>query len=161
MKKKPRAAAPRAEEDPPTVQAVRDAADALFRAAVECCHQHDRVARIVRQSDLDDELKEAQKVCEACADSLRKLTRNYEAASASVRPTGADERWWRCANALWLASKEYLSRHRGCDAASRDLKNHDSGRLSELHAEYELEASSLLALRHAAEAYGRDRRIAA
>lgn len=161
MKKKSRRPAQTPPEALPTVQAVRDAADALFRAATECCRQHDRVARIVGTSDLEPELAEVQKLCEQCDESLGALTGVYEEASASVHPTGSDERWWRCANTLWLASKEYLSRHRGCDAATRQLKNHGPDRLGELHTEYELEASALLGLRHAADAYRRDRPIAA
>jgi hypothetical protein len=161
MKKHAPARPAASKSTPPDVQAVRDAADALYRAAVECCHQHDRVSRIVGKSDLEEELVEAQKVCETCNASLGKLTRHYEAASASVHPSGTDEQWWRCANALWLASKEYLRRHRGCDAASRQLKSHGREDLGALHTEYELEASSLLALRHAADAYQRGRPIAA
>ena len=154
-----RAASPR--PAPPDVHAVRDAADALYRASVECCHQHDRLSRIVGKSELEEELVEAQKVCEMCNESLSKLTQHYETASASVHPSGADEQWWRCANALWLASKEYLRRHRGCDAASRQFKTHGREDFGALHTEYELEASALLALRHAADAYKRGRPIAA
>ena len=161
MKKKSPRASESDSEAAPTVPMVRDVADALYRAAIECCHQHDRVARIVGSSQVDEEMVEAQKVCEACSESLRALTAKYETVSASVHPTGSDERWWHCANGLWLASKEYLRRHQGCDAATRQLKNHGPDRLGELHTEYELEASSLLALRHAAEAYKRDRAIAA
>lgn len=159
MKKDSTVTAPR--DTPLSVAAVREAADALFRAATECCHQHDRVSRIVGQSDLEKELVEVQKMCETCSDSLSKLTKHYEETSASVHPTGADEQWWRRANALWLASKEYLRRHRGCDAASRQLKNHGPEQLEALHTEYELEASALLALQQAADAYKRGRPIAA
>ena len=42
--------------------------------------------------------------------------------AGDVRPEGDDEEWWRRANALWLASKEYLRRHGGCDAASRSSR---------------------------------------
>jgi hypothetical protein len=146
---------------PSNVEAVREAADALYRAAIECCHQHDRVSRIVGKSELETELSEAQKMCETCGDSLRRLTKHYEETSAAVHPTGVDERWWRCANALWLASKEYLRRHRGCDDASRQFKSHGPAQLGNLHTEYELEASALLALQQAADAYKRDRPIAA
>lgn len=156
------ASGPATTRDAPTaVRAVRDAADALFRAATECCHQHERVSRIVGKSDLDAELAEIQKMCELCSDSLSRLTGHYGEISADVHPSGDDEAWWRRANALWLASKEYLRRHRGCDAASRQLKNHGPQRLGALHAEYELEASALLALQQAADAYKRGRPIAA
>jgi hypothetical protein len=161
MKKSASATATIARGGPTEVQAVRDAADALFRAATECCRQHDRMSRIVGKSELEEELTEVQKMCETCSESLSRLTKHYQDASASVHPTGTDERWWRSANSLWLASKEYLSRHRGCDTASRQLKNHGPERLGALHTEYELEASALLALQHAADAYKRDRPIAA
>ncbi len=143
------------------VQAVRDAADGLFRAAVECCHQHDRIARISEKSDSEEEMTGAQKLCEACHDALRALTTTYGEATAVVHPKGTDEDWWHRANALWLASREYLARSGGCDTSSRDLKDHGPERLNGLHTEYELEASALLALKHAADAYKRSRPAAA
>lgn len=158
--KKPRAAASK-EAPKPTIEAVREAADALFRAANECCHQHDRASRIVEKSAVEEELASAHRMCEICDDALRELTAAYEESTASVAPTGPDEGWWRHANELWLASKQYLRRHSGCDAATKQLKNHGPEQFGELQTEYELEASALLALRHAAEAYQRDRPIAA
>jgi hypothetical protein len=143
------------------VHSVRDAADALYRAAVECCHQHDRVARIVGKSDVDEEVDGAQRLCEACHDSLRELVSTYEEVAAHVHPTGTDQGWWHRANALWLASREYLRRNGGCDSSSKNFREHGPERLNGLHAEYELEASALLALKHAAEAYQRDRPAAA
>jgi hypothetical protein len=139
------------------VEIVRDSADALFRAAIECCYQADRLSRLSGKSSIDLEQDAASQQCEACNDTLRKLTEAYEKASAAVKPTGDDETWWHHANGLWLASREFLRRHRGCDAASRELKDHGPDRLSELQKEYELEASAVLALRHAAEAYRQDR----
>lgn len=139
------------------VETVRDSADALFRAAVECCHQADRMSRLSGKSAIDFEQDAAARQCEACNDTLRRLTEAYEQAAADVKPTGADEQWWHRANALWLASREFLRRHRGCDASSRELKQHGRDRLNELQTEYELEASALLALQHAAEAYRQDR----
>ena len=143
------------------VLVVRDAADALFRAAAECCHQHDRVSRVHAKSAVAEEVKAAERACEECDDVLRELASAYEQTAASIVPTGDDEAWWHRANALWLASREYLRRNGGCDTESKNLKNHSPGRLSELHTEYELEASALLALKHAAEAYERERPSAA
>jgi hypothetical protein len=155
MPKTRRAAAP----EPPKsqVQSVRDAADAMFRAARECCHQHDRVSRVHEKSDVEAELEAAQRACEHCDDVLRTLSDAYERTAAAVHPTGDDEGWWHRANALWLASREYLRRNGRCDTQSRALQDHSPERLNELHTEYELEASALLALRHAAEAYQRSR----
>lgn len=143
------------------VQSVRDAADAMFRAATECCHQHDRVSRVHKKSTVQDEVDAAQLACERCDDVLRTLSTAYEQTAADVHPTGADEGWWHRANALWLASKEYLRCNGGCNAAGRETEEHGPDRLDELHVEYELEASALLGLRHAAEAYQRDRPTAA
>lgn len=139
------------------VQEVRDAADALFRAAVECCHQHDRGSRVHAKSAVPEEVEAAQKACEHCDEVLRMLSTAYEQTAADVHPTGDDEGWWHRANGLWLASKEYLRRNGGCDAASQEFKEHGPEDLDALHMEYELEASALLALRHAAGAYKQDR----
>jgi hypothetical protein len=142
-------------------QLVRDSADALFRAAVECCHQHDRVSRVHEKSAVEEELQAAQQACEHCDEVLRTLLNAYELSSADVHPTGADEEWWHSANSLWLASREYLRRNLGCDDASKEFKEHGPDRLGALHTEYELEASALLALRHAAEVYKGNRPTAA
>ena len=139
------------------VETVRDCADALFRAAVECCHQADRISRLTAKSAIEEEQEAATELCEACNATLQRLTAAYEKASADVKPTGPDGQWWHHANELWLASREYLRRHRGCDVSSRELKQHGRDRLNELQTEYELEASALLALRNAAAAYRQDR----
>jgi hypothetical protein len=143
------------------VQMVRDAADALFRAATECCHQHDRVSRVHAKSDSTDELEAGQQACTHCDDVLRTMTTAYEKAAADVKPTGEDEKWWRNANGMWLASREYLRRSGGSEEANKKLKEHGPDQLEALQTEYELEASALLALRHAAEAYKRERPTAA
>jgi hypothetical protein len=140
---------------------VREAADALFRAAAECCHQHDRASRVHLKASLESEVDAAQRACEGCDGTLRDLVKVYERTAQSVVPSGTDEGWWHRANALWLASREYLRRHGGCDSSSKDLKDHSPERLNALHTEYELEASALLALRHAADAYKRLRPSAA
>jgi hypothetical protein len=140
---------------------VRDAADSLFRAAAECCHQHDRASRVHAKAALEEEVQAAQRACSECDERLGERAAAYEQTAASVVPTGKDQGWWHRANALWLASREYLRRNGGCERETRNLKDHSPERLSELHTEYELEASALLALKHAAEAYKRDRPSAA
>ncbi|HMC54357.1 MAG TPA: hypothetical protein VKH19_04240 [Gemmatimonadaceae bacterium] len=139
------------------VHVTRDAADSMCRAASECCHQHDRVARILANSTNDDELDSAQEACAQSTLSLIQLSKAYETTAAVVRPDGADEEWWHRANALWMSSREYVRRNNCGNAASREFKHHDRERLGALHAEYELEASSLLALRQAADAYRQSR----
>jgi len=150
--------APLAEDSPKSpVDQVRDTADALYRAAVECGHQHERMSQLLAKSAIEEEITTAQQVCAMCVESLRALVDSYQQVSADVHPAGADEQWWKRANALWLASREYVRRHQGCDASTRQLKQHDRERLEALHTDYELEASALLALRHAADAYRQDR----
>lgn len=158
-KSRPAAASTREQKTP--VQLARDAADSMARAASECCRQHDRVSRVHGKSEQDAELEAAQKSCDHCDETLASLSSAYHEAAASVQPTGDDEQWWHKANALWLASREYLRRHSFTDRASRDLKSHDQSQLEKLQTEFELEASALLGLRHAADAYLKDRPTAA
>ena len=132
---------------------MRARADALYRAAVECCRQHDRSAKLFNSSDPELEHKHADALCAMCDGSLAELSAAYETATAHVHPPDADA-WWHKANALWHASREYQRRHAGCDALSKRLTTkHSPDQLAAMQMEYELEASSLLALRHAADAY--------
>ena len=73
--------------------------------------------------------------------------------AAAEPESHGDEAWWHRANGLWHAAREYARRHQGCDDASRKLRNHSPEALGELAMEYDLEASAVLALRHAAQAY--------
>ena len=146
--------------DPLTL--VRSRADALYRAAVECCRQHDRAAKLHQGSaepekEHDLEQEHADALCAMCDGSLSEMSEAYERAAADVHPE-RDEAWWHKANGLWHASREYARRHAGCDALSRKVSSrHSPDQLGAMQMEYELEASSLLALRHAAEAYRRTR----
>lgn len=136
---------------------VRARADALYRAAVECCRQHDRSARLHGSSDPELEHKHLDALCAMCDGSLAELAAAYAQAAAHVHPVD-DEAWWHKANALWHSSREYERRHAGCDALSKRLSSrHSPEQLGTMQMEYELEASALLALRHAAEAYRKTR----
>lgn len=136
---------------------VRARADALYRAAIECCRQHDRAAKLFGSSDPELEHKHADALCAMCDGSLAELSQAYESAAARVQ-LGKEVDWWHKANALWHASREYARRHAGCDALSKRLASkHSSEQLAAMQMEYELEASALLALRHAAEAYRKTR----
>jgi hypothetical protein len=150
------APAPDAPTDP--LALVRTRADALYRAAVECCRQHDRAARLHQGSDEPElEHRHADALCAMCDGSLSEMSEAYETAAANVHPD-RDEAWWHKANSLWHASREYARRHASGDALSRKLSaKHDPKQLSAMQMEYELEASALLALRHAAEAYRKTR----
>ena len=139
------------------VAVVRARADALYRAAVECCRQHDRAAKLFGSSEPELEHKHADALCAMCDGSLAELSEEYQAAAAHVQ-LPKDLEWWHKANSLWHASREYARRHAGCDALSKRLSSrHSPDQLATMQMEYELEASALLALRHAAEAYRKTR----
>lgn len=132
---------------------ARARADALYRGAVECCRQHDRAARISNADEPEIEHKHADALCAMCDGGVEELAAAYHAAAVDLHPDG-DEAWWHKANALWHASREYARRHAGCDALARRMSvKHNSDKLGAMQMEYELEASALLALRHAADAY--------
>lgn len=136
---------------------VRGRADALYRAAVECCRQHDRSARLSTVEDPELEHQHLDAICRMCDQSLHEMADAYTKAAGDVHPD-RDEAWWHRANALWHASREYTRRHAGCDDISKKVSaKHNAGQLGAMQLEYELEASSLLALRHAAEAYRKTR----
>jgi hypothetical protein len=151
-----RSAAPEASPADP-VATLRSRADALYRAAIECCRQHDRAAKLFGNSDPELEHKHADALCAMCDGSLAELSQAYESAAAQLQ-FGKEVEWWHKANALWHASREYARRHAGCDALSKRLSSkHSPEQLATMQMEYELEASALLALRHAAEAYRKTR----
>jgi len=136
---------------------VRTRADALHRAAIECCRQHDRAAKLFGSSDPELEHKHVDAMCTMCDGSLAELAAAYEKAAAAVSPS-KDEPWWHKANALWHASREYARRHAGCEAIGKRVSSkHSANELGTMQMEYELEASALLALRHAADAYDKVR----
>jgi hypothetical protein len=135
------------------LDAARVAADAMLRAALECCHQHDRYARLVARPALESEHHAADESCSVVSNALAQVAEAYGEYAKDVRPTdGADEDWWHRANALWHASREFL-RRQTCGERSARLGKHDPDALADLLVQYDLEASALLALRQAAEGY--------
>lgn len=138
-------------QDP--IEAIRSRADALYRAAVECCRQHERSAKRSGAEEPELEHKHLDDMCRMCDGSLVEIADEYTMAAANLHPEG-DAAWWHRANALWHASREYARRHAGCDALSKRVSGkHSAQNFTTMQMEYELEASSLLALRHAADAY--------
>lgn len=134
------------------------AADALYRAADEASRQHERVARLIDKHCADDELQDAAQICDLCYRQLAVRTSGYEATAASGKGKGStDEATWHAANTLWHASREYARRQHSCDAVHAKMSRHSSGQLGQLTMEYELEASALLALRHALAAFHKAR----
>lgn len=125
-------------------------ADALARAASESCRQHERLDAVMRNGNPEVELEGIATVAEACDAHVRTLVAAFERAAPGAF---GDEAQRRAASALWLASRDFVRRHDGCDLAERELKRHSAQKLTELHAEFELQASALLALRQAVTAY--------
>ncbi len=137
--------------------AVRARADALYRGAIECCRQHDRAAKISGDEEPELEHRHLDALCAMCDVSLAELSAEYTEAAANVHPD-RDEPWWHKANALWHASREFARRHAASDASVKGVASkHSADHLTSMQMEYELEASSLLALRHAADAYEKSR----
>lgn len=137
----------------PTAQpTICDKADTLFRSAAECCRQHHRYARLVSMSTHETEQQAALRLVLASDEQLKEAADAYESSCMQVNGERQDE-WWRKANNLWHACREYARRHSLSDSSSGEFRAHDATKLAALGVEYELEASALLALQHAVEAY--------
>jgi hypothetical protein len=140
---------------------ARVKADAMARAALECCHQHDRYARLVSQPALEAEHRAADEMCVVVTNALIQMAESYGESAKALRPNGsADEEWWHRANALWHASREYGRRQTCCERQSRrsnEARRHRPDELGDLVLQYDLEASAVLALRQAADAYRKTR----
>ena len=134
------------------VNPLTGAADALFRAAIEACRQHERVAKCSARGGADDELKEMAELCEAGHRHLASRVGAWEKAAADGRGK-TDDAFWHSANALWHAAREYERRHHSCDALTTKVSRRSTDQLGALALEYELEASALLALTHAVAGY--------
>ncbi len=132
--------------------ALLSSADALLRTALEACRQHERVSRLLQKHCGDLELSDAVAMCEIAAAHLEHRMSEYEVAAATGR-SACDETVWHAVNTLWHASREYHRRRLSGDAASLKLGKHTPGTMGELHLEYELAASSVLAVRQAIATY--------
>jgi hypothetical protein len=143
--------APRAST--PSAHPVKDAGDALHRAAQECCHQHERIGALIKLEADDQEFAAAWEMADLAEAQLVARTAAYEEIAAAGR--GAEpEDWWHRANALWMACREYARRYAAsADAASR-RKRHTAAEFSEIAVEYELEVSARMAVKQALKAYG-------
>ena len=115
----------------------------MFRAAMECMRQRERYIRLVASGAHDLEQLAALRVAAVCDDILNETMESYEKLSADSSPS--DDEWRRQANALWHACREYRRRQQ-----LRDDEKTRAGRgpkLQKLALEYDLEASTLLALK--------------
>jgi hypothetical protein len=137
-----------AEPTPRPAESACAAADALLRAAVECARQHDRLGRCLEAACSDDEFTHLVELSALTDAHLDAMTTAYED-SANAAPEAKDEAWWKAANAMWLASREYCRRTAGTNRVQRLAGKHSKEKLSELTMEYELERSALMALKQA------------
>ena len=131
---------------------ICEKADLLFRSAAECCRQHRRYARLIEMETSEIEQTAALRLVAASDESLSEAATAYETSCMKMNGERGDD-WWHRANNLWQACREYARRHSLSDRASGEFRAHNATKLASLGVEYELEASSLLALQHAVEAY--------
>lgn len=137
----------------PSAHPVRDAGDALHRAAQECCHQHERIGALIELGADDQEFESAWDMADLAEQQLGLRTAHYEEMAAAGR--GAEpEDWWHRANALWMACREYSRRYSASAVAASRRKRHTEKELQEIAVEYELEVSARLAVKQAMKAYG-------
>jgi len=131
---------------------ICDKADALFRSAAECCRQHRRYARLIEMNTDESEQRAALRLVASSDEQLTESAQAYESSCMKMNGERGDD-WWHRANNLWHACREYARRHSMSDRASGEFRAHDANKLNSLNVEYELEASALLALQHAVDAY--------
>jgi hypothetical protein len=145
------------EPSPREVNAFYQSADALCRCAMECCRQHERFAHLVKLGAGAAEQRAARTLVTLCDDALADLAAAYERTADRSHPDNANA-CWHAANGLWLASREFARRSRTSARAARALvEKGDRTQFSELALDYDLEASALLLLKQATEAYRRAR----
>ncbi len=130
---------------------VLPCSDALARTALETCRQHERLSRLMLLEVSFDELRAAHAMVETIDLALEESVAEFEKKSSKSGVTGNSE-LRAAANTMWLAARQYLRRHSMAERASRQIHRGDDS-LGALHLEYQLEASSLLALRQATSAY--------
>jgi hypothetical protein len=128
-----------------------EVADAMARAAVESCRQHERLHAVMEHGCPEIELNGVAAVCASCDAHVKDLTQGFE--KVSQANSFADDTLRRAANTLWHASREFVRRFEGSDLAAQQMKKHSAQKLTELHTEFELQASAQLALRQAVNAY--------
>lgn len=140
----------------PSLHPQRDAADALFRSAKESCHQHERLGRLVSLGADDAEFNAACDLAELCDTQLAERAEQY-AVIAADGPGKEPEAWWRAANDLWMACREYARRHDASNGVATRKRRHTAAELGEITMEYELEVSARLGVKQALQSYAKVR----
>jgi hypothetical protein len=145
------------EQAPRDHAAFYQSADALCRCAMECCRQRERLAHLVKLGATVAEQRAAYAMVAQCDELMAELAEGYQRAAGRAHPTGGDA-CWHAANGLWLAAREFARRTRTSARASRGIgERGDRTQLAELALDYDLEASALLLLKQATEAYRKAR----
>lgn len=127
-------------------------ADALYRAATECCRQHRRYAAMVERKALFKEQSRARALVRLVDEQVMETAASYEKTAGRTEGLRAEE-WWRRANSLWLAAREYARRHSVARRSPEHLEVQNANTMVELAMDYDLEASALLLMSQAADAY--------
>jgi hypothetical protein len=153
------AVAANGEPSPFPLEVLRNRADWLARSARETCRQHRRCADLCERDDVDPlELSGALDLAALADQQLGQAAEAYAKTGAKLAPDGDERSWWHQANALWLAAREHVRRHSLGDRLSKRIGVEPSpDRLTELHVEYALEASAMLSLQQAVDAYCKSR----
>jgi hypothetical protein len=129
--------------------------DALCRTAKETCHQRDRRSRLPQIGAAKWEVTAAEALVDTCDLALEECVREFER-QCRKEPISDSAEVRQAASSLWLAAREYIRRLSIANKASRQLsQSHDADAFSDIHLEYELEASSLLALKQAVGVYAK------
>ncbi len=143
---------PGARPSKPSAHPVRDAGDALYRAAMECCHQHERIGALIKLGADDQEFAAAWDMADLAEKQLSLRTVAYEEIAAAGRGAESEE-WWHNANALWMACREYSRRYSASSDAASRRKRHTEKEFGEIAVEYELEVSARLGVKQALRGY--------
>ncbi|HEY4955648.1 MAG TPA: hypothetical protein VII02_12270 [Gemmatimonadaceae bacterium] len=132
--------------------ALIDIAEMLNRVALESCARHHRYAELVKRGAPEADQRLALNAVRDCDEILDEAVDLYEIACLE-ETNHADDAWWHGANKVWRAAKEYMRHHAAPRHLARFGNGHSRDDLRDLTIGYELEASSLLRLRHATDSY--------
>jgi hypothetical protein len=136
---------------------VQTTADAMFRAASECLRQHRRHSALVELDVSEAEEQAAERVRTLSDTLMSDAASMYEAALTAhedaLQENEPLDEWRQRADQLWQAVREYEKRHQASERATKQLQSHDLQKLLSITLEFEIEASALLQLQHAADAY--------
>jgi hypothetical protein len=133
------------------------AADALHRCAIESCRQHQRASSLLAQGASDVEVQVAWQLTMMCDALLQQMADAY-APVAARSEVGEEDEIRRRGNALWQASRAFANRFLDIAASPNESeRQHSSEQFVEFRLKSELDASSILFLKQAADSYAATR----